>query len=140
MHMNDARGGYTAALGQHDDIDTSDETIRRANMSVAKCIYHLLQQSYPGHPWQVEVGHEENYGLINVRLGGLSNWSATVHLTEVNSWPALKWWVAKSNRGPGSLLERFNLPRAGFSAADWNNALRKWKPIFNMNTRLPDSI
>lgn len=131
--LNDAKLGFTVVADSSEDV--SDAAIHRLNMALAKRIYELLQHFYPGHPWGVEVGHESNYGLINVRLMGISNWSATTHISKVNSWPALKAWVKK---GPGELLERFRLPREGFSVNDWNDALHRWKPVFNMNRRPPD--
>ena len=115
--------GYEGPLT--DDGALAEHPHRAAELATAKWTGELLQRTYPGHPWYVEVEigkiHARD-GLIKLRLLGIMppNYWYTSKLSEVASDPGGKRTILK---GAGELLERYGLHRGKFDNDDWRIAL-----------------
>lgn len=98
-----------------------DDPYAGMKMAVAKWTGELLNRHYAGHAWHVEVVIQKGGGLIKIRLNGIM--------------PANRWYCVQVNdalhdpggrgiiKGAGELLERYNIPRAGFDLDHWRTAL-----------------
>lgn len=154
------RGQYALQL-RHEDSDTGQtvayagggeniipfprQTVRRpltrkerfAQLDDALCrhIAPLLEEFYPGHPWFVAVEHEQ--GVIKINLPALMKQNYyVIHIYAIQTNPfELREQIKK---GCGQILERYKLPRAGYSAADYLQALHD-RPIQTLrnDTLLP---
>ena len=103
-----------------------------ANADMCRRIGRKLAQVYPGHPWGVMS--EIEHGIVKVCLQGFPQWPMVIHVETLKSDPGFKSIV----KWCGELLERLNMPRKGFSLADWRaaNAIRPW--AFNRNAKAPE--
>lgn len=113
----------------YDCGDDGGDEHGRAEVETAKWVGELLHRSYPGHPWFVEVRGDRLGAVIQIQLRGVM--------------PPDRWYVVKFNdvltdpggkrtvlRGAGELLERYQIPRTGFSIDEWKLALQRF-PIGN---------
>lgn len=103
-----------------------------ANEAMCKLIGRKLAEVYPGHPWGVVS--EIEHGVVKIALQGFTQWPVTIRVSTLKGDPSLRAVVKYA----GELLERLQLPRKGFSLADWKNAttLRPWH--FHRNARAPE--
>ena len=104
-------------LGDGDGYDPQ----AKAKMEIARWTGELLDRNYPGHPWFCEVIMARMGGVIKMQLRGLmppDRWYV-VKLSDVTSDPGGRRTVLK---GAGELLERYNIPRRGFSFDHWKEA------------------
>ena len=93
-------------------------------IAIAKWVGALLERTFSGHPWYVEVKINARGGVIQIQLRGLmppDRWYVC-SVNEVLHDPGGKKTILK---GAGEILERYNLPRSSFSADDFVVALRK---------------
>lgn len=113
--------GYEAHdLGDGDGINPH----QAMEMAVAEWTGRLLERNYPGHPWYVETKIGPKGGLIQIQLRGLmpQDWWYNVTVNDALHDPGGRKTVLK---GAGELLERYQIPRAKFSADDFVAALNK---------------
>jgi hypothetical protein len=102
--------------------DGPSEPDPHAAMEMATCrwVGDKLEREYPGHAWDVRC----EQGIVRFQLRHLMPSDAwyVVKLSDLSSDPGGRRTVL---RGAGELLERYNLPRRGFSVDDWRIALNK---------------
>jgi hypothetical protein len=116
------RRAYTAqGIGGHDD-----QRFYKADQVLADAIYAGLNFHYPDQLWRVEVSHKQGVALI--RLMGLSDMP---YVLKIEDLKVLSRGKQEVMRAGGTLLERFGMPRSGFKMAEFNNAVRKFKPYLN---------
>lgn len=127
MLYGDPHYAYKAAheLIDKDRENHSQSPEHQRNLGLAEQIWQKLQFHYPGHPWGVGVSHEQ--GIAQIFMPTFTAWSYVIRLQELFSDPGMRMVV----RGGGDMLERFNLPRSGFSTDQYVSALRNWRPDFN---------
>lgn len=118
-------------LVDRDDPNRGGDAEHNRNMALSTRIWEVLQLHYPGHPWGVGVSHRQ--GVAQIFMPTFTQWSYVIRLSELKADPGMKMVV----RGAGEMLERFNLPRSGFSTDHYVNALREWKPAFNYRKKPP---
>lgn len=114
--------GYTAqGIGGQDD-----QRFYQADQALSDSVYATLTSNYPGHFWRVEASHKQ--GVVLIRLMGLSDMPSVVKVEDLK---VLSRAEEEVMRAGGELLERFRMPRSGFTEAEFNSAVRKFKPYLN---------
>ena len=93
-----------------------------ADQSLANKIYALLNRHYSGHFWRVEVSNAQ--GIATIRLMGLSDVPHVLKIEELKLLSAERDVI----RAGGELLERFRMPRSGFTEAHYQSAVKQFKP------------
>lgn len=109
-----------------------DASKHEANQSIADQIYMKLCFHYPGHLWRVEVSLDQGVALIR-----LMTFTDVPHVIKLNDLKNTRNWSEVKDAG-GEFLERFRMPRAGFSHAEFNAAVHRFRPMFNRG-RMPPS-
>lgn len=121
----DARFKPVASYEHHGDGPIEDPHAA-AKLSIARWTGNLLERTYPGHAWhvEVEIGRNGMGGLIKLRLNGImpGNRWYIVKLADTLCDPGGKRTVLK---GAGELLERYKLPRGNFDLDNWRVALNQ---------------
>jgi hypothetical protein len=111
---------------KYENLDDSgdEDPFMRAKMATCKWTADLLERHYPGHPWLVNVKMNRWGGVIQIQLRGVmpADFWYVVKLSDAVSDPGGRTTVLK---GAGELLERFQIPRAGFSGDHWQQALQR---------------
>lgn len=99
-----------------------DDPYKGLKMATAKWVGEKLQQHYAGWAWMVRVEIAKGGGLVLISLPHIMgpNHHYACQLNDVMHDPGGKNTILK---GAGELLERYNLPRTGFSEADWMAAM-----------------
>lgn len=100
-----------------------------ADLAITKKIGAKLEQHYPCQPWLVEVDSAQGVAFISLPIIMRRNQRYCLHLSTIGSDPGLRCVV----RAGGELLERHNVPRAGFQI-DHFLAARNANP---MNRKMP---
>ena len=102
--------------------DTGVDPYELVNIETAKWVGAKLDQNYPGHPWFAIC--DTRNGIIKIQLRGLmpANRWYVCKLHDVKSDPGGRRTVLK---GAGEILERYQLPRRGFSDAHWQDAVAR---------------
>lgn len=91
-------------------VDSNDARAVPWEVAVAKKAGAILERHYPGQPFELRVDARE--GVLRMRLNpfmGL-HWHV-VHLATLAGDPGFKAVI----RAAGEILERYQMPRAGFS-------------------------
>ncbi len=112
--------------GEADDVHlyAADETLTNA-------IGERLKLHYPNHFWAVRTSHQQ--GVITVSLAGFMQWGFRVRIGELKADPGMTVVMRRA----GAMLERLKMPRAGFDAQDYSNALRKYPTWLSRNRKPP---
>ncbi|MGH6791254.1 MAG: hypothetical protein ACRECF_00740 [Methyloceanibacter sp.] len=118
------RPGYRhpTRLYQHPDLgdDPRPDPYAKADAELRDWIGGLIQMHYPNHPWRVSVEHKQGMIMIQIpQLMGATNWY-TIPMQRVAGHHDLK---RKVINGCGDILERYQIPRAAFSPAEFLRAL-----------------
>ena len=108
-------------VADHDEtLDLSDPKqadIHRREMNVARAVMAELQLAYPTHPWAVRVDGKGIYKAVMVKLPAImrprDHYVLPMSLLLGGSIGDFQRLV---RRAGGEILERFNIPRSGFSA------------------------
>jgi hypothetical protein len=110
----------------------NDGQFDAANERLCKVIGRKLAETYPGHPWGVisEIEH----GVIKIALAGFTQWPVVIKVTTLANDPGLKSVVHYA----GELLERLQMPRKGFSFADWKAASARLPWHLTRNHKAPE--
>jgi hypothetical protein len=98
----------------------------------AKKIVETLQWFYPGHAWEVTV--DSRHGGAQIRIAVLMTGPHCyfMRFSDIDSENAFRRRVMIAG---GDLLERFNIPRAGFDLTRYVEA--RPKAVFHHNQRMP---
>lgn len=107
--------------------DGHHDAYAKANNELARRIWYVLQQHYPGHPWKVATNLKQ--GIAQIELPTFTSWSFVINLKDLKGDPAMRVVM----RGAGEFLERYGIPRSGFDVAHYLSAVQKHMPVFNMN-------
>lgn len=103
--------------------------------ALVKHIAPIVEELYPGHPWFISVEHQQ--GIIKINLPALMKQNYfVIKIPEIQVNPfELRRLVKK---GCGEILERYNLPRLGYSHSDYLSALAS-RPLHRLrnDTLLP---
>lgn len=91
---------------------SDDAEARRVNYerSMAIAISDVIQQHYPGHRFVVKVDARNQYAAIQL-APFMGNYWMKIGLPYLHSDPGMKRVI----RAAGEILERYQIPRAGFS-------------------------
>lgn len=92
-----------------------------ADIVRGKEVQTILRKHYPGHPWVIEFNHRQK--IIQIWIKHLHEWPFVVKTWDFYADPARRCIV----RAGGEFLERFNIPRAGFSETDFYTAVNLMK-------------
>ena len=102
-----------------------------ANATLTRMVGERLMAAYPGHPWG--VCSEIEHGIVKISLQGFNQWCHVLKVERRKGDPAMRPVL----KAAGEMLERFKMPRKGFSFADWHAASRKYPAHFNRFTKPP---
>lgn len=97
-------------------------------------VQSILRRHYPGHPWIVEVNHEQQ--IIKIMIKHLHERPYVVLLRDFYADPRRDCIM----RAGGEFLERFNIPRAGFSETDFYTAVEAMKSPARRNLAPPEDL
>lgn len=81
-----------------------------SDLAITRRIAMKLDQHYPCHPWMVRVDGAQGVAMISLPIIMQRNQSYVLHLSTIAADPGLRCVV----RAGGEILERYNVPRAGF--------------------------
>lgn len=103
-----------------DNVLVYEETEASANDKLtARNLAEAILRKYPGHLWAVHVDGEQGIWWIkNLSLSG--SWGWMDKLGPVYSYSSM---IKDALHHAGEILERYNQPRAGFSAQHWAELL-----------------
>lgn len=104
IHSN--RRGFTGKMAH---VDHDEHTA--ADLALTMRIAETLERHYPAHPWMVQVSHASGCAFIALPLVMKRNEKYVLHIDKLYLDPSLRAVV----RAGGELLERLNIPRAGFA-------------------------
>ena len=99
------RRGFTGK-----SLDIEDDPHVQADLALTHRIAAVLERHYPSHPWMVEVSHAKGCAFISLPIIMKRNEKYVLHISALKTDPALKAVM----RAAGEILERHNVPRAGF--------------------------
>lgn len=117
--MRDGFLRHRAAYEATEEHGPDKDHFVRADMALTKRIAGVIEQHYAGHPWHIQVSHEQGIAKIQIpHLMGAVNWYV-IPLTLLKSDPTLRLVV----RAGGEILERYRIPRQPFGRDDFLKAL-----------------
>jgi len=113
-----------------------------ADLALTNAIAEKLEAHYPAHPWMVTVTHAQGIAMIKLPLVMMRNEAFVLHIARLACDPGLRAVV----RAGGEILERYNMPRHGFSLDRFLHAREKgpyglkpkpklWLPEFASSAR-----
>ena len=129
--VHDLKFEFTGETEAELNVFDEDGGLQGANDSLCRDVGAALSRWYPGHPWMVRAEIEN--GIVRVAIQGFVQWPYIIHVATLKSDPGL---LAVREAG-GHLLERFRMPRRGFSLADWRGANGRHNHLFNRNKPAP---
>jgi hypothetical protein len=106
------------------DDPGEQDPFAKAKMETARWAGEKLNQHYPGHPWLVQVEGDRFNAVVMIQIMGIM--------------PADRWYLIKFRnlltdaggrmimKAGGELLERYGMPRHGFSLTAWKDALSRY--------------
>jgi hypothetical protein len=94
------------------------EKLSRAKVdrATAAGVFRLLQTSYRGHFWRVEVDSHQGVCTITIPVL-LGNWKYIIHLDKLTPQAVI--------RAGGEILERFKIPRSAIDVAAFCEARKR---------------
>ncbi len=117
--------------GRGDD-GTEVDAWEAQNRALARRIWEVLQLHYPGHQWVVAASHEQGGAFIDFPM--FTTWRYFIRLVDLKGDPGMKAVV----RAGGEILERYRLPRSGFSVADLVAAHERFRPAITARWAPPE--
>lgn len=103
--IHSTRRGFTAKT-----LDAEHDPYVQADVALTARIAAVLERHYPSHPWMVEVSHAKGCAFLSLPIVMKRNMKYVLHIDALKSDPTLKAVM----RAAGEILERHNIPRAGF--------------------------
>lgn len=128
------RASYQAP-GEGDEFDP----YLVADLALTNKIAETLERHYPSHPWMVKVSHAQGVAMIKLPILMKRNEESVLHIDRLACDPGLRSVV----RAGGEILERHNVPRAGFAidhflhAREAREAKRRPKPRLILGNEPP---
>jgi len=107
------------------EADTPDRQFETADRELEIKAQFLLNQHYPDHLWHVEASHRQ--GSLLIRHLAFSDRAWLVKIADLKNDRSLRKIVMYG----GEILERYQVPRAGFDMAHYRMAEAKFAPLFN---------
>lgn len=114
-----ALDGFTVPVFGHQrpstDGPVEPDPFAAADMALTKKVAAIIQGHYPGHPWLVVCDHKQ--GIVKIKIPqfmGATNWGV-IKIGNLKSDPGMTTVV----RICGEILERYQIPRVGFSRDDF---------------------
>lgn len=102
-----------------DELVTAEPILRANDEVIAKEVADLLLRHYPGYLWAVSIDSRETVGMLDIRNLSLSGkWGFRFPLKEYLDGLDTRRKVVRAG---GEMLERYRMPRRGFSADDYAN-------------------
>lgn len=129
-HFGYGKAAYRAD-GQGDDGNEPDP-YHAQNASLAKRMWEVLQLHYPGQPITTGANHAQGIAMLYFPI--FTRWPYIVKLNTLKADPGMKTIV----RAAGEILERYRVPRAGFTVSDLVTALERWQPKFTNAWKPPE--
>lgn len=101
----------------HGIVHSPDELDEHASaVLLAKDIANYLEHTYPGWAWAVET--DPRGGIVNLRALKLSGeWGYILKLAWIQDDPVVRRRLVL--KAAGEILERYGMPRAGYSYEAW---------------------
>lgn len=109
--IHSKRHGFTRQTVEHEHMDEGPDPKAAADLALTARVAAVLETHYSGHPWRVMVDHKQGVVLISLPLVMPKNRHYVLHIEALKTDPALRAVM----RAGGELLERYNVPRSGFS-------------------------
>ena len=104
----------------------------RENIALAKRIWEVLQFHYPGHYWVTGANHEQ--GIVRIEFPMFTMWPYILKIADLKADPGMKQVVDAG----GEILERYRIPRSGFTVANLVAAQNMWKPRWTSRLKPPE--
>lgn len=101
-------------LGEFDEKDP----FQAADLTLTGRVADVIQRHYPGHPWMIEVSHEQGVVMVSIPLF-TGRHKYVIHINTLKTDPALRTVI----RAAGEILERYRIPRNRFNVDDFLTAL-----------------
>lgn len=92
-----------------------DEQFKTADDELLLKIARHVETHYPGHGWNIGVSHADGLVRLSIPLFMGSINFYVIKIRELQTDPSLH----KVTKACGEILERLNLPRAGFNPAEF---------------------
>ena len=90
-----------------------------ADLALTKTMAEVLERHYPGYPWMIEVDSSQGIAKISIPLFMGAQNKYVLHLSHLKSDPGFRCVV----RAAGEILERYKIPRRGFSVDAYEAAM-----------------
>ena len=103
-----------------------------ADLTLTTQIAAVLERHYPAHPWMVEVTHAQGVAMICLPILMKRNQKFVLKIAGLKCDPGLRAVV----RAGGEILERYNVPRHGFSLTSFLEAREKGPYVRKPKPRL----
>lgn len=120
------------------DVKVEDPT-EKTRLELARSAGEIANNFYPGHPWYVEIKPPIKYGqhvVIQISIPALmGRWSWNIPTDTVQTSEDLRKAVM---RGCGELLERYRMPRQGFNASHFAEAIATFPAWMRIYGVVPD--
>ncbi len=112
--------GYTQRVQRYDapGEGLEEDPFVAADLAMTKSVSEVIERHYGGHPWLVEVSHEQGVVMISIPLF-MGPYKYIIKIHDLKTDPGFRSVVL----GCGELLERYRIPRQKFSEADFLSAL-----------------
>lgn len=128
------RGHYDLELRQERSpqlVEGEDDPYAAADLALVRNIATYVNLHYPGHPWFIEASHYAGIVKINLPLLMKQNYFV-VKISSLHTDPGFRSII----KGCGEILERYRLPRSGYSHSDFLAAQAR-HPIERMRQDTP---
>lgn len=99
-------GGFDNRHVTKDGVSPNDAR----DMALAKRIGQTLEMHYPGHPWMVEVNHDQGVVYLSIPIVMPRGRKWVIHIDRLATDPALRQVVMAG----GEIMERYNIARSAF--------------------------
>ncbi len=101
----------------NNSLMTAEPILRANDEVIAKEVADLLLRYYPGYLWAVSIDSRATVGMLDIRNLSLSGkWGFRFPLKQYLDGLDTRKKIVMAG---GELLERYRMPRKGFSAADY---------------------
>jgi len=110
--------GFTKAKTSYEKQSEEDDKLKAVDLMMTARIGDVLQRHYAGHAWMVEVSHKQGIAFVSIPIF-MGRYKYVLKLADLKSDPTLKSVV----QAGGEILERYKLPRQGFSLEHFLTAL-----------------
>jgi hypothetical protein len=129
-HFGFSRSTYRAeGKGDH---GADPDPYHEANQSLARRMWEVIQLHYPGQPLTTGANHAQGVAMIYFPI--FTKWPYIIKINNLKADPGMRRVV----RAAGEILERYRVPRMGFTTSDLVSALDKWQPRYTSSWKPPE--